>query len=123
MAQLEILLPVHNEAESIEATVREIYDELSSKLDVAFIICEDGSRDNTKAILRSLAELLPMRLNLCDERRGYSQAVCDGLRMLQSEYLLCLDSDGQCNPADFWSFWDARGDCDIVIGWRVALSP
>ncbi len=115
---VEILLPVHNEAESIEATVREIYHELTPSLNVGFIVCEDGSKDNTKEILRKLAQQLPLRLNLSDTRKGYSRAVRDGMHMLQSEYLLCLDSDGQCDPKDFWGFWEARTH-DVVLGWRV----
>ena len=52
--ELEILLPVHNEAESIEATVRELKSELPATIDLGFIVCEDGSSDGTKAILRRL---------------------------------------------------------------------
>ncbi len=117
--QVEVLLPVHNEAESIEATIREIYDELSPGLSVGFIICEDGSRDNTKQILRRLALELPLRLNLSDERKGYSRAVREGMLMAQAPYLLCIDSDGQCDPSDFWKFWETRLPYDIVLGWRV----
>jgi dolichol-phosphate mannosyltransferase len=119
LPDLEVLLPVHNEAESIEATIREIHSELSPKLNVAFIICEDGSRDNTKQILRSLAQELPLRLNLSEGRKGYSKAVREGMQMLESPYLLCLDSDGQCAPKDFWNFWEARNSADVVFGWRV----
>ena len=61
---LEILLPVHNEAESIEATVREIYNQISPKLRIDFIICEDGSKDNTREVLTDLSRQLPMRLNI-----------------------------------------------------------
>lgn len=118
-ADLEVLLPVHNEAESIEATIREIYSELSSKLSLNVIVCEDGSRDGTKDILRRLAEELPLRLNLCDGRRGYSRAVRDGMRMLEADFMLCLDSDGQCDPKDFWRFWECRGNADVVMGRRV----
>jgi glycosyltransferase involved in cell wall biosynthesis len=117
---IEVLLPVHNEAESIEGTVREIYDELSKKLNVGFIICEDGSRDKTREILRRLSDDLPMRLNLSEARKGYSRAVCEGMQMLESDYLLCLDSDGQCDPKDFWEFWEARNQADVVLGWRTA---
>ena len=116
---VEIFLPVYNEAESIEATIRELYNEFSSKLRVGFIICEDGSRDNTKEILRRLAEELPIRLNLSEQRRGYSRAVKDGMLMLQAKYLLCLDSDGQCDPKDFWRFWDARDSADLILGYRT----
>ena len=116
---LEIFLPVHNEAASIEATIREIHSELSKKLSVRFIVCEDGSRDNSKEILQALAKELPLRLNSSDERRGYSRAVRDGMAMMESEFLLCLDSDGQCDPTDFWQFWDARNSADLTLGWRV----
>lgn len=117
---LEVLLPVHNEAESIEATIREIYGELSAKVRVGFIICEDGSKDNTREILTRLAQELPLRLNLSPARKGYSRAVREGMLMQEADYLLCLDSDGQCDPKDFWRFWDARAAYDIVMGWRVA---
>jgi dolichol-phosphate mannosyltransferase len=88
-------------------------------LDVGFIICEDGSKDNTQEILRRLAKELPMRLNLGDARKGYSKAVCEGIWMLKSDYLLCLDSDGQCDPKDFWLFWESRNQADVVLGWRT----
>jgi len=39
---------VHNEADSIEGTVREIYTELAPRLKVGFIVCEDGSKDATQ---------------------------------------------------------------------------
>ena len=117
--QVEVLLPVHNEGASIEETVRGIYAELSKIATMGFIVCEDGSRDNTQEVLRRLAEELPMRLNLSAARKGYSTAVREGMAMLEADYLLCLDSDGQCDPADFARFWPARGEADILLGWRV----
>lgn len=119
MPELEILLPVHNEAESIEATLRELYEEISRSVDVGFIICEDGSRDNTKEILRRLATEMPMRLNLSDDRKGYSKAMREGMEMCEAEWLLCVDSDGQCDPKDFWGFWNNRSKADVLMGWRV----
>jgi glycosyltransferase involved in cell wall biosynthesis len=65
--ELEVLLPVHNEADSIEATVREIYEVLSLQVSLRFIICEDGSVDDTKDILRELSKSLPMNLILSEE--------------------------------------------------------
>jgi len=117
--ELEILLPVHNEADSIEATIREIYEVLSPQASLRFLICEDGSRDNTKGILRGLSQSVPMSLILSDERKGYSRAVNDGMKALEAPYLLCLDSDGQCDPKDFSKFWQARKQADLLLGWRV----
>lgn len=117
--ELEILLPVHDEGESIEATIRNIYKELSTTVGPGFIICEDGSKDNSKEILKRLARELPMRLNLSDARKGYSLAMREGMAMAEADYLLCLDSDGQCDPKDFANFWRNRGSADVVIGWRI----
>ena len=117
--QVEVLLPVHNEGESIENTIRGMDTELSRTTDVGFIVCEDGSRDNSKEVLRTLSKELPLRLNLSDARKGYSKAMREGMEMCDSEYLLCLDSDGQCDPRDFAKFWSARNSADVIIGWRV----
>lgn len=67
-ADVEVLLPVYNEGESIEGTIRGIYAEISQVSRISFIVCEDGSRDNSKVVLRRLANELPMRLNLSDAR-------------------------------------------------------
>jgi dolichol-phosphate mannosyltransferase len=116
---LEVLLPVHNEAESIESTIRGIYEVLSPQIALRFIICEDGSRDCTKEVLARLSKGFPIKLLSSDERKGYSRAVIDGMKSLDADYLLCLDSDGQCDPKDFGKFWEARNRQDVAIGWRV----
>ncbi|MGD0841332.1 MAG: glycosyltransferase family 2 protein [Candidatus Acidiferrales bacterium] len=117
--EVQILLPVHNEAQGIAATVHEIYDAISPAARLEFLLCEDGSKDNTKQVLRQLAKELPVKLQLSDDRKGYSRAVRDGMMEMQAPFLLCLDSDGQCDPADFRKFWEARNDADVLIGRRV----
>jgi dolichol-phosphate mannosyltransferase len=117
--EVEILLPIHNEAESIAATIREIYDEVSPIVQAEFLLCEDGSQDNTKEVLREVAKTVPARLLLSDERKGYSRAVREGMMEAQAPFLLCLDSDGQCDPKDFRKFWENRSNADVSIGWRV----
>lgn len=117
--ELQILLPIHNEAESIAATIQEMYEQISPLARVEFILCEDGSRDNTKEVLREVAGRIPAKLLLSDERKGYSRAVRDGMAAADAPYLLCLDSDGQCDPKDFAEFWRQRQAADVLIGWRV----
>lgn len=117
--ELEVLLPVHNEAESIERTLDEIYQAISPVANMRFIISEDGSRDGTSQILENLATRYPMKLITGPERKGYSRAVIDGLQVLEAPYVLCLDSDGQCDPADFAKFWSRCVRADVLIGWRV----
>ena len=120
--QLQIVLPVHNEGASIERTLREWHEELSSRIDVEFIVAEDGSKDDTKDTLRRLSGELPLRLDMTDERRGYAGAVVAALKATSSPYVLAVDSDGQCDPKDFWRLWDRRNQVDVVMGWRVRRS-
>ena len=117
--QLEVLLPVHNEGDSIEPVIREIHEKIGSWLPMRFIVCEDGSTDDTKPTLERLARELPIRLTMSDARKGYSRAVLDGMAQLSAPYLLCLDSDGQCDPDDFRRFWEKRDAADVVLGHRT----
>ena len=115
---LDIVIPVHNEAEVIERVVTELYREIGKTLDVRFIISEDGSTDNTKDILKKLSLRIPMTLLINERRIKYSKALIRGLREVQSPFVFCIDSDGQYNAKDFWKLWEARQDADVVIGFR-----
>jgi dolichol-phosphate mannosyltransferase len=112
-------LPVHNEAASIEATLREIFGALSRQANCRFIVCEDGSTDNTRQVLQQCSAMFPMTLITSPGRKGYSRAVMDGMQAMRAPFLLCLDSDGQCDPGDFSPFWACRQQADLIIGWRV----
>jgi dolichol-phosphate mannosyltransferase len=116
---LQIVMPVYNEGDSIWGTLHEWYEELSLKVSLQFVITEDGSTDNTKEVLTKATEVLPMKLDMMDGRRGYSRAVIDAFNAIDSPYTLAVDSDGQCDPKDFWQFWEKRHDFDVIIGWRV----
>jgi glycosyltransferase involved in cell wall biosynthesis len=112
-------MPVHNEGGAIERTLREWYAELSPAVDLRFVIAEDGSRDNTKEVLRKLEHEFPMHLDLVEHRRGYAGAVVAGMRATNSPQVLVVDSDGQCDPKDFWRFWEKRENFDVIIGRRL----
>ena len=51
-------------------------------------------------------------------RKGYSRAVIDGFRATDSDWVACIDSDGQCDPRDFPQFAKLRNGGDMVMGWR-----
>jgi glycosyltransferase involved in cell wall biosynthesis len=117
--KLDLAMPVHNEGAAIEKTLMEWYEELSPRIDVRFIITEDGSKDNTKEVLRKLEHKIPMILDMVDTRRGYGGAMTAALKASTTPYVLTSDSDGQSDPADFWRVWEMRDKFDLVVGWRV----
>ena len=117
--KLQILLPVHNEADNLEKTVKEIYDEIIVKIDNSqILITEDGSSDNTVSILKDLKNKYPLDFITGKERKKYAKAVFDGIKYSNADYLLFLDGDGQCDPQDFWNFWSLKNDFDLIIGYR-----
>ncbi len=119
MNKLGIIFPVYNERNTIEKVLSEWKSHLAKfKIDYIFIICEDGSTDGTAEFLKEIQKKYKLILDQVKYRRGYGSAVIDGIRRAQSVYILCVDSDGQCDPKDFKKFWDKREKSDILIGWR-----
>jgi glycosyltransferase involved in cell wall biosynthesis len=117
---IDVVLPVHNEGASIADTLREFYAKVAGKqkIPIRFVICEDGSSDDTVPVLQALSRELPIKLISDPVRKGYSRAVIDGLLATESEWVTCIDSDGQCDPADFGRLAAATAGQDMVIGYR-----
>ncbi len=117
---LSIVLPVHNEVDSLERVVFE-WDTCLRKipgLRHIFIICEDGSTDGTKELIVELERRYPILNNSVRGRRGYGRAVREGIRLSQTDYVLCIDSDGQIGPDRMNEVWGRRSEDHFLIGWR-----
>jgi len=116
---LSVILPVHNEKKTIGRVLEEWAAELKScRLAFQIIVCEDGSTDGTKKILSKLKSKYKLTLNQVNERRGYGGAVIDGIKSAKYNYILCIDSDGQCSPKDLKKFLGEYKD-NVLIGWRT----
>jgi len=114
---ISVVFVVHNESFIIEQTLRNYIAELQPRVDdVEFIVCEDGSTDDTKAVLERLAQELPIRLYTGPERKGYQQAVKDGLSRATKPWIFVVDSDYQFAAIDFWYLEPLRGEYDIIMG-------
>ncbi len=120
---IDIILPVYNEKKSIKKVLNEWEKVLKkTKISHNFIICEDGSTDGTKELLSKIKNQYPIILSQKPYRRGYGPAVIDGIKLSNSEYVLCIDSDGQCDAKDVIKFWKKRDKNKVLIGWRVNRS-
>jgi dolichol-phosphate mannosyltransferase len=121
---MDVVLPVHNEAATIRQTLCEFYRVVTLELGqpVRFVICEDGSSDNSVEVLQATASELPVLLLTAPERKGYSRAVIDGFRASTSEWICFIDSDGQCDPADLGRLIALRPQSDLILGYRKPRS-
>jgi len=117
--EITFLFPVYNEAETIETVISEFHSEVGSKIPSKILVVEDGSIDGTKEVLEELSEKIPMTLMMGNRRRGYSKAIIQGLKNVDTRYVFLTDSDGQHFAKDFWSLYEYRDKYDILSGWRV----
>ena len=94
---ISIVLPVHNELLNLRSLIESWNSELKkiSSIGYEFVIVEDGSTDGTKELIEELEKNFPI-INLSSEKkRGYSQAVLDGIKASNGDYILCTDSENQ----------------------------
>jgi dolichol-phosphate mannosyltransferase len=106
--QFALLMPVHNEENSITDVVIDAYNELVKNKMSSFeiILSEDGSTDNTREVIINLSKKIPLKAILSDKRKGYSGGIKEGLKLVSASCVIISDSDGQHRPADFWILKD-----------------
>ena len=117
--KLEILLPVYNEVDCIENLLKGIDRAIKKKINYRFIICEDGSTDGTKELLQKLKKKYKFLLITKKKRKGFSRAVQDGIKNAKAEYLLMMDSDGQCDFKNILKLWKYRSEFDSINACRI----
>src|SRR4051794_8204556 len=117
---LSIVMPAHNEAALIEASVREWHDVVAGQIEGAeLIVVDDASTDGMAATLDALKNAVPsLRVITLTENVGHGRAVRCGLDAAAGGYVFQTDSDRQHLPADFWRLWARRHDVDFVFGRR-----
>ena len=121
--ELLVVLPIFNEEASIEKVIHEwMYALQQSGADFVCLAIDDGSRDQTLEKLHVLRAHYGERLEvLSRENRGHGQTCLQGYKMAiqrGSEFILQIDSDGQCDPQFFTEFWARRTAYDVIYGKR-----
>lgn len=120
---LSIIVPAYNEAGSIEACYRRLDAVLRAQAAQAeVIIVDDGSTDETYAILKALqVHDASLRLIGLRPHAGKTAALAAGIAAASGDVILCIDGDLQYDPDDIPRLlarieqgWDA------ALGWRVA---
>jgi glycosyltransferase involved in cell wall biosynthesis len=104
--ELSVVIPVRNEAPNVVPLVREIAAALDGTLDYEIIYVDDGSEDETAAVVSALAREAP-RLRLVRHRRSFGQstAIRTGVKAARAPWIATLDGDGQNDPADIPRLW------------------
>ena len=119
--QLSVVVPIHDEAESLPLLYRELTEVLKDAGGgVEFVLVDDGSTDGSLDILRSLAREDPrVRVLALDGNHGQSAALAAGFEAVRGEFTVMLDADLQNDPADIPRMLARMDEADVVNGVRV----
>ena len=118
---LSIVIPIYNE----EGNIDELHRELSAALDeigrdYEVIAINDGSQDNSYALLNAVQERDP-RWHIIHFRRNFGQtaAMAAGFDAARGRVVITIDADLQNDPRDIQALLDKFDQgYDIVSGWR-----
>lgn len=100
---LSVVIPVYNEADNLSA----LYERLTATLDklgksYEIIFTNDGSRDQSLAILKQLHQQRPEQIRIIDFNGNFGQhmAVMAGFAHVRGEVAVTLDADLQNPPEE-----------------------
>src|SRR5438128_11944826 len=121
MPKYSIVVPFHNEQESVTA----LYDRLKAVMESTgetfeLVFVDDGSVDRTYKLLREIVAV-DSRVVVVKLRRNFGQtsALAAGFAHAQGEYLIAMDGDLQHDPDDIPRFLEKLAEgYEIVSGWR-----
>jgi len=123
LAPLAVVMPVYNEEESLPGVLQEWAEALEFLgVDWRLLAINDGSRDRSLEILKQFEKTNPKVIVIDKMNSGHGRTCRLGYEVAVSsphvEWVLQIDSDGQCDPSLLPAFWNARANADCVFGRR-----
>jgi len=122
---LSIVIPAYNEQARLPRTILETVRWCTGrKLDFELIIADDGSRDQTLALVRLFEEIDVRVRSLACPHMGKGAAVRLGMLNAQGRFILFMDADGATPLNEIPKLVQAleRGH-EVAIGSRVVQQP
>jgi glycosyltransferase involved in cell wall biosynthesis len=122
VSSVSAFFPCYNDAMSIGKMVRDVHGALATRVkDFEIIVVNDGSKDDSLAVLAHLAdEISHLRIVNHEVNRGYGGALQSGFTAAQKQWVFYTDGDAQYDAAEIVRCIDAvTPTTDIVQGWKV----
>jgi glycosyltransferase involved in cell wall biosynthesis len=121
--QVSVVIPVYNEEDNLPDLVERVGAALSrSRRSFELVCVDDGSRDDSAALLHELAATRAwLKPILLIRNYGQSAALQAGFDHARGEIIVTLDGDLQNDPDDIprlLELLDERQDVDVISGWR-----
>ena len=118
LIKLTVIIPVFNEEKTLSTILNEI-KYLKKICDLEVILINDGSTDNTKAVISENYDLYTKAINL-DQNQGKGNAVIEGLKNSNGDYIIIQDADLEYDPKDIEKFLIKikKNQADCIMGSR-----
>ena len=119
--QLSIILPIFEEADTLNQLIPSIVSTLEAEeFSFEIIAVDDGSKDETLSTLRDIQREIPDRLHIVRHliNKGNGAALRSGFRVASGKILVSMDADGQHSPKDLPKLISEIPPYDLVIGAR-----
>jgi glycosyltransferase involved in cell wall biosynthesis len=100
MPDLTLLMPVYNEAATIEVAIQSVLETDFAVDGMELIVIDDGSTDGTRALLEAGVWDDRVRVLYRAKNRGKGAAIRTGLREARGSYCGIIDADLEYSPAD-----------------------
>ncbi len=117
---LSLCFPCYNEQDVIGdvlAGACAVLPEFVEEFEI--IVVDDGSADNTSAVVKRFAEIDDrVRLVRHEQNRGHGAAVASAMRAAHGEWICFTDGDGQFSMLDLPQLLVDAEKCDVVVGYR-----
>lgn len=123
LKELSIFFPAYNEEQNIRKLVESSFStfyKYASNFEV--IIIDDGSKDNTAAIVKDLQKKYSNLVLVSQENRGYGGALKTGFASARYEWIFFSDADLQFNLDDFSKFICYAKNYEVIVGYRKRRS-
>ncbi len=118
--QVSVVVPVLNERDNLGTLYEQITQTLADNYDYEIIFVDDGSTDDSFAILSRLQES-DSKVRVIRFRKNFGQtaALSAGFDHARGNTIVALDADLQNDPADIPKMIDKLEEgFDVVSGWR-----
>lgn len=124
MPRISVVMPVYNGEAYLEAAVSSILAQTVP--DFEFIVIDDGSTDQTAALL-SAAAARDRRLRvISQENQGIARSLNRGLSLATGEWVARMDADDIALPDRFsrqMRYLEAHPDCGVLGGQILLTDP
>ncbi len=118
--EVSVVVPLLNEQDNIGPLYEQIKKSLADQYDYEIIFVDDGSSDNSFAILAGLQKTDTSVKVICFRKNfGQTAALSAAFNHAKGKVIVAIDADLQNDPADIPKMIDRLNEgFDVVSGWR-----